>query len=132
VGEIERLKQEVLDDLEWLLNSRKPPLEIPPGAPGLRKSVVAFGLPDFTGLTFSGLADRDRLVGLLETAIRDFEPRLSDVKVTFDRAEKRSARGVLHYRIDALLHVDPAPEPVRFQTDLDLSSRKFSVKLDGG
>jgi type VI secretion system protein ImpF len=130
LSEMERIKNAVRRDLEWLLNSRRPPLDIPEGMDALKTSLVMYGLPDFTGITSGDTDERDRLQKALEQAIRDFEPRLADVKVTFDPGDQDRARAALHFRVSALLRLDPAPEPIVFDTALDLSNRAFSVRRD--
>ena len=103
--------------------------EVPAGLAYLRRSVLAFGLPDFTHSSLTNGHDRAKLRRAVEAAIRQFEPRLMNVAVTlveggpFDRA--------LRYRIDAMLRVDPAPEPVTFDSLLQLSTKAFVVRGDG-
>ena len=54
-------------------------------------------------------------------AIEFFEPRLAQVKVVFgDQAN--SADRALRFRIDALLKVEPAPEPVVFDTKVKVAA----------
>ena len=129
-GEVERIKNAVRRDLEWLLNARKPPLEIPEGMDALRTSLVTYGLPDFTGISAGDMNERNRLQQSLEQAIRNFEPRLSHVEVTFDPGDQDRSRAALHFRVSALLRLDPAPEAIVFDTVLDLSNRAFSVRRD--
>jgi type VI secretion system protein ImpF len=130
LGEVERIKDAVRRDLEWLLNSRRSPIDIPEGMDALRTSLVMYGLPDFTGITSGDVSERDRLQKILEQVIHDFEPRLSDVKVAFDPGDQDRSRAALHYRVSALLRLDPAPEPIVFDTVLDLRNRAFSVRRD--
>jgi type VI secretion system protein ImpF len=127
---IERIRDEVRRDLEWLLNARRPLLKIPEGMATLEKSLVTYGLPDFTGMNLAIPAERDRLERILATAIRDFEPRLSNVEVSFNPLRQDQSRFALHYRIDAMLRVDPAPVPVVFDTVLELASRAFVVESE--
>jgi type VI secretion system protein ImpF len=127
-SEIERIKDAVRRDLEWLLNARRPSLEIPEEMEALKKSLVMYGLPDFSGVSSGDANERERLQQTLEQAIRDFEPRLSNVKVSFDPTDQDRTRAALHYRVSALLRLDPVPEPIVFDTVLDLSNRAFSVK----
>jgi len=129
-GEVERVKDEVRRDLEWLLNSRRPPVELPEGLTGLSKSLMSFGLPDVTGLSMNNTDDRERLQKTIETAVRDFEPRLNSVTVYFNPLDQDRVRSALHYRIEAMLRLDPVPEPIAFDTVLDLGSRAFTVKRD--
>ncbi len=131
-GEVERVKDEVRRDLEWLLNSRRPPVELPEGLTGLSKSLMTYGLPDVTGLSMGNTDDRERLQKTIETVVRDFEPRLFSVVVQFNLHDQDRFRAALHYRIEAMLRLDPVPEPIAFDTMLDLGSRAFVVKRDGG
>src|SRR5215471_5322758 len=43
---VRTLKDALRRDLEWLLNSRRTPIEIPKSCEELRKSVFNYGLPD--------------------------------------------------------------------------------------
>ncbi len=72
--------------------------------------------------------DQDELSMALETALKRFEPRLEDVMVTVANASvlERAYR----FRIEARLRVDPVPEPISFDTTLQLGSGNFAVKGD--
>ena len=130
-GEIARLRDEVRRDLEWLLNSRRPPVDLPPGSSALERSVMTYGLPDFSGLCLADPQECDRLTATLATTIAQFEPRLANVRVLFEPISRDGARPALHYRIEALLRIDPVPEPVAFDTILELADRSFTVKTPG-
>jgi type VI secretion system protein ImpF len=130
-GEIARLRDEVRRDLEWLLNSRRSPVDLSRGLSALERSVMTYGLPDFSGLCLSDPNECDRLTATLATTIGHFEPRLTNVRVHFDPTTRDGARPALHYRIEALLRVDPVPEPVTFDTVLELADRSFTVKNEG-
>ena len=43
----------------------------------------------------------------------------------------RELERAVKFRIDAMLRVDPEPEPVTFDSVLDLSSRSFQVRGEG-
>src|SRR5271166_3607764 len=133
-SEIERLKSEVRRDLEWLLNTRTTPVEVPEGLDDLQRSLVKFGLPDFSTLNFGDPKAKDRLAGILESVIRDFEPRLvkDTVEVEFNEHDQDKSRSMMHYWIRAKLHVEPVPQPVAFDTVLELGNRTFVVKDGGG
>lgn len=119
------LKQSVRRDMEWLLNTRQT-MGIPPELKEVQSSIAAYGLPDIS--TFSGRsgADRMRLRRAVEQAIEAFEPRLEGVTVTVDPEPGPSL--ALKFRIDGRLKVDPAPEPVSFDTLLQIGSGEFRVK----
>ncbi len=126
-SEIERIKNEVRRDLEWLLNSRRTPGDPPAGMSHLSQSLMTYGLPDITSVSPGDTDARKRLTQLLESVIRDFEPRLSNVRVIFEPQKQDNTLGSLHYRIEAILRVDPAPEPVIFDTVLQLGNKAFIV-----
>jgi type VI secretion system protein ImpF len=125
-----QLKESVKRDLEWLLNSKRTPEPVPPGLPHLEQSLLTFGMPDLSALSLSSVHDQDSLRRAIETVIRRFEPRLIGVSVSQVDVVGRDRS--IRFRIDAMLKVDPAPEPVTFDSELQLSSKAFLVRGDGG
>ena len=119
-------KSAIRRDLEWLLNTRQLAGGLPEGLEELRTSLVAYGLPDFTGATSDEGASQTRVRAAIEEAIRSFEPRLQDVNVSLE--PQRETERSLRFRIDALLMIDPAPEPVTFDTTLRLVSGEYEVE----
>jgi len=119
------LKQSVKRDLEWLLNTRNDASGLPEELVQLNRSVACFGLPDFTDWNVRGGMDQENLRRTIEEAVAKFEPRLEGVVVTLDMMSdvNRSIR----FRIDARLRVEPAPEPVTFDSVLQLGSREFEI-----
>lgn len=129
--EIARIKDSVRRDLEWVLNTHRAPLHIPEELEHLQRSLLTYGLPDFTGASINGVASHDRLRLLIEATVRHFEPRLADIQVSLETRENSHRKAELHYRIDAWLRVQPVPRPVSFDTVLELSNRSFDVKSEG-
>lgn len=123
---LRELKQAVRRDLEWLLNTRHSPDEISETLEEVNKSLAKFGLPDFTGSNSQSDDDRRNLIRNVETALRIFEPRFINLKVTLEEVN-RVERGV-KFRIQATLRVEPTPEPVVFDTVLQVGSGEFEVK----
>ena len=123
---LRQLKQSMRRDLEWLLNTRFVPEEIPEELPNARCSVLAFGLPDFTHTSIKSPSDQSRITRLLAEAIEYFEPRLQDVLITVDPTT--TGERTIHFRIDAQLLVEPAPEQISFDTHMHLSSGAYTVK----
>lgn len=123
---LRELKQAVRRDLEWLLNTRHSPDEISETLEEVNKSVAKFGLPDFTGSSSQSDDDRRSLIRNVENALKIFEPRFINLKVTMEEINKVE-RGV-KFRIQATLRVEPTPEPVVFDTILQVGSGDFEVK----
>ena len=120
------LKLAVKRDLEWLLNTRSNPEGVLAGLTEVARSLAVYGLPDFTTATVKSSEDQNRLREAVELAVRTFEPRLEGVEVSVDTTSE--AERSVRFRIDARLKVDPAPEPVTFDTTLQLMSGEFRVK----
>ena len=122
------LKQAVRRDLEWLLNTRFSADEIPPDLKEINHSLAVYGLPDLTGASIRSPADQTKLRTALKTAIAIFEPRLKDVTVTVEPV--RDGQLVMRFRIDARLRVEPAPEPITFDTRLELGKGQYVIQED--
>jgi len=121
-----QIKESVKRDLEWLLNSKQLNSDWPEDLKQLNRSLLTYGMPDFSSSTLSNSIQQDRLRRAVEETISRFEPRLSRVNVAIveGKEHERSVR----FRIDAMLRVDPAPEPVTFDSVLQLSTRAFVVQ----
>lgn len=120
------LKQSVRRDLEWLLNSRSHAEDIYEGLVEVNKSVAVYGLPDFTSLSVKNHTELKRMTSALETAIRTFEPRFLDLRVTLEPTSYADRQ--LRFRIEAKLDVEPTPEHIAFDTVLQTGSSDFKVK----
>jgi type VI secretion system protein ImpF len=125
---LREFKASVCRDLEWLFNSRQP-LEAPQVSKTLRNSLFCYGLPDITSLSVANIRDRKRLSQALEEAVRAFEPRILNPRVTLASTEVGKIQR-LRFIIEGLLRVDPSPEPVSFDTVLDVASGEYKVPGD--
>ncbi|MDA8050400.1 MAG: type VI secretion system baseplate subunit TssE [Rhodospirillales bacterium] len=121
------LRRAVRRDLEALLNARRRFRSVPAGLAALRTSPLSFGIPDCTAGTFVDPRERERLRREIEETIRRFEPRFAEVKVTL-LTPKDSLEATLRLRIEALLHAEPAPEPVAFDTEVETASAEVVVR----
>ena len=119
-------KEALKRDLEWLLNTRQPPLPQLAEYPMAKASIINFGLPDITSLGLASASDHRRLRLAIETCLRNFEPRLMDVRVTLEGSDTADRR--LRFHIEGNMKVDPAPEEISFDTVLELSSGEYKVK----
>jgi type VI secretion system protein ImpF len=123
---LRHIRQYVATDLEDLLNTRRRCEPVPGELQELGTSLVQYGLPDFTGVKMSNSAEKARLRRLLEDTITRYESRLSSVRVTLvENADPADNR--LHFRIEATLNTQPAPEPVVFDSSLEPSTSTFEV-----
>jgi type VI secretion system protein ImpF len=125
---LRELKQAVRRDLEWLLNTRQLVGGVPDELKEVSHSLAAYGLPDFSNASIQNVHDQKRMRRYIEDAIRIFEPRLEDVEVTFEPT--RTTERAMRFRIDARLKVEPAPEPVTFDTMLQLGTGQYVVQGD--
>ncbi len=125
---LRQLKQAVRRDLEWLLNTRQIVDGVPPDLKETLNSVASYGLPDFTHLSMESADDQKFVRREIEETVRRFEQRLENVTVTVEPV--RSTDRLLRFRIDARLKVDPAPEPITFDTMLQLGSGHYTVTAD--
>ena len=121
------LKKSVARDLEALLNTRQEALEaLPEELPELGRSILTYGLPDFTSFNLGATDDRMRVRRCLEDAITNFEPRLRRIRVSIE--PQREHDRTLRFRVDALLRTDPSPEPVMFDMVLQLNTQEYVVQ----
>ncbi len=126
------LKASLRRDLEWLLNTRRNPEAAPESMNDLSQSLYNYGLPDFAALSINAPKDRDRLLLELENTVALFEPRLKDIRVSMvdDGADGYSR--TIHFQIEAMLQMDPAPEQISFDTILQLSSGEYQIRGERG
>ncbi|MBP1202782.1 type VI secretion system protein ImpF [Duganella sp. 1411] len=115
------LREGVLRDLAWLLNSTNL-LSVLDAAklPHVANSVVNYGVPDISGIPVAGLN-----LGQLERGIRqaiwDFEPRLIRSSVSVRAlAAAHVGYNKMIFEIEADLWAQPYPERLYLKTELDL------------
>jgi len=123
---IRDLKHSVRRDLEWLLNTRRVVLNLDPNLEEVPRSIAAYGLPDFMGASASTSAEQQNLVAQVRDTLKLFAPQLIDVKVSFSPPDKFERS--IAFRIEAKIDVEPVPEPIVFDTVLQLGSGEFGVK----
>lgn len=116
-------------DLEWLFNAnRYVPNEELDDLPEIARSVVNFGIPDFTGKTVSGL-DMIQLERLLLQAIIDFEPRIIQktltVKVIADQDKKE--HNVFVFEIEGEICAKPLPLHLHLRTEFELEGSQVTI-----
>jgi type VI secretion system protein ImpF len=127
---VRRLKASLRHDLEWLLNTRRIPLELPESFVEVPDSLFNYGFPDITSMSRDSRDSRIRLMRQVEGTIATFEPRLANVKVSLAETDDNGRRE-LRFLIEGLLRMEPNPEQVVFDTVLEISSGEYHVKGDG-
>jgi type VI secretion system protein ImpF len=123
---VRQLKESVLRDLEWLLNTRR---IIEPASdvyPEVQQSLYHYGLPDVTSVSKDSSAALRMLVQQMEDCIRLFEPRLENVRVHM--AERLPGQRDLRFIVEAMLRMDPNPERVVFDTVLETVRGEFRIE----
>jgi len=113
-------------DLEWLLNSRQPPIPELAHWPAAKASMLNFGLPDINSLSLLSSSDQRSLRLAIEACLRIHEPRLTDVRVVLESSDTTDRR--LRFHIEGNIKLDPAPEEITFDTVLEISSGEYKVK----
>lgn len=120
-----QLRGSIERDLENLLNTRCFPAAIPVSSREIRKSLLVYGLPDFTARNPSTPAVRTELRQEIEQAITLFEPRLENVTVRVESPARGEQRFM--FRISALLQLDEGDEPVNFDTYFDSNRGEYNI-----
>jgi len=122
------LKDAVRRDLEDLLNTRRRPFSLPDDLEELEHSSFQFGIPDFSGANLSSLERRRKYLRSVEELIRQHEPRFSSVRV-ISVDEKKTGERTLHFRIEAVLRTEPIPESVLYDSQVDIITRSFRIRI---
>lgn len=121
------LRNSVRRDLEALLNARRRWRSLPPGMPQLATSPIGYGIPDFASGAFNDPRRREELRLQIEDTLRRFEPRFLSVRVQLIDVRER-LETTLRLRIEAVLHAEPAPEAVTFDTLVDPTTDDIMVR----
>ncbi|GAA5443487.1 hypothetical protein Misp06_01664 [Microbulbifer sp. NBRC 101763] len=115
---LRQLREGVRRDLEYLFNTRYRCISAPDGLDNLEHSNINYGLPDLSTVNLSSLGSRKQFCRDIEKTILNFEPRIRSVKVTTQEkvdVEDPSIR----FRVEAVLHVNPAAEVIVFDSALN-------------
>jgi type VI secretion system protein ImpF len=118
------LRASIKRNLEWLLNTRRPPIVGIEGYPLARQTILYYGLLDLSSLSLSSRDDQQRLQQRIAEIIERSEPRLRDVKV---RLEDGNLQKKLRFHIGAHMQMKPLPEEIAFDTILDLATGEYQV-----
>lgn len=113
-----QLRKNVRRDIENLLNAKVPWNTWPDSYRELDRSLVNYGLQDFSSMAVGSLEGRQLLCQKVKETILRFEPRFIEVNVeTVDN--EQSIDRILKLRINALLYADPDPEYISFDSEVE-------------
>jgi len=96
-------------------------------APEVRKSILNFGFPDIARISIDDAAVNG-VAKQLETALRDFEPRLAPDSIKVRRDDSVSPEELrVRFLINAELRLQPMDIPMQFVAELELDSGKIKI-----
>jgi type VI secretion system protein ImpF len=127
---ITKLRQSVVRDLAWLLNTGNlEALEDFDDYPEAAASVINYGLPDIAGSTASGTKPED-VERMVRQAIWDFEPRIlkNSVRVHVNVDDDKMSRNSISIEIEGELWAQPVPEHLFLRTEIDLETGHISLE----
>lgn len=126
-----RLREYVCRDLASLLNCGSLDASVDLTAyPHVQRSVLNFGMPSLAGRTARTVDPLD-IAARIESAISQFEPRLSRLRVVPEMSEDGVETHVLAFRIEAELWGQPVPQLLILRTSIDVDSGEVSIADSG-
>ncbi|MFQ5587548.1 MAG: type VI secretion system baseplate subunit TssE [Nitrospiria bacterium] len=124
-----RLREIVLRDLTWLLNSGNlSGVHDFSDYPFVAESVLNYGMPDLAGFTVSSL-DRVAIERYIIKVIRGFEPRIlqKSLKVHVISAEDQMNHNAITLEIRGDLWAQPLPMHLYLRTEIDLEGGTVKI-----
>jgi len=131
---LRRLRESVLRDLAWLLNTGcLGQIEDLSEYPEVEHSVLNYGLFDLAGTVLSS-ADVPAIERRLRQAVIDFEPRIlrKTLKVRVIRSQDAMSRNAMRFHIEGELWSQPVPLRLFLKTDVDLETGSVNVTDEAG
>ncbi|MCX7068687.1 MAG: type VI secretion system baseplate subunit TssE [Methylococcales bacterium] len=128
-----KLRQGVLRDLAWLLNtSTLDTHQNLDDYPLVSHSVVNYGIHDLVGTTLSS-ADAPKIQQQIRQAIWDFEPRIlpESVVVKVTVSDHHMNQNAITFDIEGDLWAQPLPLRLYLRTELDLETGSMDI-IDRG
>lgn len=121
------IKTNIRRDLENLLNTRLFRQQSIAAYPELERSVVNYGVPDFSTVLLGSTENVDAFRRTIRGAIERFEPRLRRVEVEMAAVGEEYDR-TLYLKITALLMVEPDPIPLLFDSRIRTLDRLVRLR----
>jgi type VI secretion system protein ImpF len=124
-----RLRQLVLRDLTWLLNTTHlAATEDLEDYPAVSHSVLNYGVSELSGRLVSSM-DQNQLEHALRQAILDFEPRIlpNSLRIRTLREPSQESHNRLVFEIEGQLWALPAPAHLLIRTEIDLDEADVTI-----
>lgn len=125
-----QLRQSVLRDLSWLLNTAAfESVTDLTDYPFVAESVINYGSPVFSGMSLSGV-DPKKIERKIKKAINNFEPRIlaDSLIVQLIKDDDNMSNKALSFRIEGDLWAQPLPIHLYIRSDLNLDTGEMTVK----
>ncbi|MFT6301576.1 MAG: type VI secretion system protein ImpF [Granulosicoccus sp.] len=116
------LRESVLRDLEWLMNTVNLESVIDfDSYPELKSTVLNYGMPGFSGATINAVKSGE-IRNLLKLAIETFEPRImkNTLRVSLIEDEEMVNPHAVAFQIEGTMWGRPMPEALFLRTEMDL------------
>lgn len=126
-AELRALKDGLRRDLENLLNTRRYRQQSLTPYPELQRSVVSYGLPDFSTVLLGSAEHREHFRQTVQATIERFETRLRGVGVEIAQVGEEHER-TLYLKITALLMIEPDPVPLLFDSRIRALDRVVTLR----
>jgi len=131
---LRQLRQSVLRDLSWLLNTTAMEAMVDLAeVPYAARSVINYGTPALSGSHLTS-ADLPVIEKKIKQAIIDFEPRIlpNSLKLELIASDQQMNHKAMCFKIEGDLWAQPLPIHLYIRSDLDLETGEVSVKDLGG
>lgn len=126
---LQRLRESVIRDLGWLLNTgHLESVQSLERYPQVKRSTINYGMTDLTGIPASGV-DVKRVEKMIRETILLFEPRILDRNLVV-KVEVNSGvmtHNAITFRIEGELWAQPLPLRLYLRTEVDLETGAFTV-----
>ena len=131
---LRRLREGVIRDLSWLLNtSNLDSVEDLDAYPEVANSVLNYGMPHLSGSTASTVVVPEITRRIREAIVR-FEPRIlkKTVRVHLTVDDDNFTHNAMSMEIEGELWAQPVPERLFLRTDIDLETGSITVSDHSG
>lgn len=123
---LRQLRESVRRDLEHLFNSRYRCVSPSSDADYMQSSILNFGIPDLSTINMTSTQSRREFCRIIEQTIMAHDPRIKSVTVKSDK-KINNLDPCVRFRVEAVLHANPAPELIVFDSALNPVSQSVDV-----